>query len=188
MEELKEATNTVKESIINCCVDLDTLSVLDDKKVCADTIKVLAEAYATMTNADTAKVQADNAHVEEMAKIENQKTNDALDRAVQTYKIQSENDIQRAKLEVEKDQIEKQQEASDKEIEVKAEDLEQKRKDKLASDIIAFVGTATTACVGIAGIIGHRHDVRDLMQFEANGKIEYIPVSTAFKTFFKTRK
>lgn len=178
----------LKESIVNCCVDLDTLSVLDDKKIAADTIKVLADAYATVVNADTARIQADNAHEEELAKIENQKTNEALDRAVQTYKIQSENDIQMAKLEVEKAQVENAKEASDKEIDVKAADLEQKRKDKIASDIITFVGAATTASVGIAGIVSHRHDLRDILKFEATGNIEHIPVSTAFKTFFKARK
>lgn len=191
--------DVLRESIENACVDFDTREILDDKKLCADTIKVLADAYATVVKADAERSKVSLAHEEELLKIENQTANDEANRFLQTYKAQSELDIQRmkieseeriaqAKLDVEKEKVDNEKEAAENEIDVKAADLEQRRKDKIASDIIAFVGTATTAAVGVAGIVSHRRDLRDILKFEAKGEIEHIPVSTAFKTFFKTRK
>lgn len=180
--------DVLRESIENACVDFDTRDNLDDKKLCADTISVLADAYATVVKADAEKSKIEYAHEEELAKIENQRTKDALDHDIQTCKIESENDIQMAKLEVEKARVENEKDASDQEIEVKAADLEQKRKDKLAEDIIAFVGTATTACVGVAGVLASRKNLLDVMKFEETGKIEHIPVSTTFRLLFNKRK
>lgn len=180
--------DVLRESIENACVDFDTREILDDKRFCADTIKVLADAYATVVKADVEKVKAANAHEEELAKIENQRTKDALDRDVQTHKIQSETSVQMAKLEVEKTRVENEKDASDREVEVKEADLEQKRKDKLAEDIIAFVGTATTACVGVAGVWASRKNLLDVMKFEETGKIEHIPITTAFRLLWNKRK
>lgn len=180
--------DVLRESIENACVDFDTREILDDKRLCADTIKVLADAYATVVKADAEMVKATNAHEEELAKIENQKANDTLDRDIQTYKIESEEKIQMAKLEVEKARVENEKDAADQEIEVKAADLEQKRKDKLAEDIIAFVGTATTACVGVAGVWASRKNLLDVMKFEETGKIEHIPITTAFRLLWNKRK
>lgn len=191
--------NVLRESIENACVDFDTREILDDKQLCADIIKVLADAYATVVKADVEKSKIEYAHKEELEKIKDQVESSSSDRVIQAYKAQTEADIQKmkieseeriaeAKLEVEKMKIENEKDNADQEIDVKAADLEQRRKDKIASDIIAFVGTATTAAVGVAGIVSHRRDLRDILKFEAKGEIEHIPVSTAFKTFFKTRK
>lgn len=191
--------DVIRESIENACVDFDTREILDDKKLCADTIKVLADAYATVVKADAEKSKIEYAHEEELKKIENQEANDTVNRILQAYKAEAEADIQKMKIEseeriaedklaVEKERINNEKDNADYEIDVKAADLEQRRKDKIASDIIAFVGTATTAAVGVAGIVSHRRDLRDILKFEATGEIEHIPVSTAFKTFFKARK
>lgn len=191
--------DVIRESIENACVDFDTREILDDKKLCADTIKVLADAYATVVKADAEKSKIEYAHEEELKKIENQEANDTVNRILQAYKAEAEADIQKMKieseeriaedkLEVEKERINNEKDNADYEIDIKAADLEQRRKDKIASDIIAFVGTATTAAVGVAGIVSHRRDLRDILKFEATGEIEHIPVSTAFKTFFKARK
>lgn len=191
--------DVIRESIENACVDFDTREILDDKKLCADTIKVLADAYATVVKADAEKSKIEYAHEEELKKIENQEANDTVNRILQAYKAEAEADIQKMKIEseeriaedklaVEKERISNEKDNADYEIDIKAADLEQRRKDKIASDIIAFVGTATTAAVGVAGIVSHRRDLRDILKFEATGEIEHIPVSTAFKTFFKARK
>lgn len=191
--------DVLRESIENACVDFDTREILDDKKLCADTIKVLADAYATVVKADAERSKVSLAHEEELAKIENQTANDEANRSLQTFKAQSEVDIQRmkieseeriaqAKLDVEKEKVDNEKEAAENEIDVKAADLEQKRKDKLAADIIAFVGTATTACVGVAGVWASRKNLLDVMKFEETGKIEHIPITTAFRLLWNKRK
>jgi len=220
--------DVIRESIENACIDFDTRDILDDKKLCADTIKVLAEAYEKVVKADVEKAKADNAHEEKLEelKVESAKVGmnltvqDAKDRAeadiqkkkiesdermtlakldFEKEKLKSETDIQKAKIEseerqanakieVEKDKVFNEAQAAEEDRDLKAEDLEQKRKDKLASDIIAFVGTATTAAVGVAGVVGARKNLLDVMKFEETGKVEHIPITTAFRLLWNKRK